>query len=160
MLAEGLGDCDFRGAATGNKGFLLHETADDAEGIVERTFRFVEDEVVGAATDDGDGLTGGFGGYPGDFDGAGAVRGDFFDEAGGAEFVFGKVFNVGYWFATGTLTEMSVALSICLPAGLLYFTDEFHFVSFNILDTHDVDFFEEMESIDVNCISQDRLLYQ
>lgn len=106
-----MGDCDFGGAAAGDEGAFFDEAADDAEGVVEGTFGFVEDEGVGAAADDGDGLLprgGGFvGGDAGDFDGAGAGGGDFFDEGGGAEFVFGEVFDVGYWFAAGALDSFS-----------------------------------------------------
>ncbi len=39
----------------------------------------------------------------GDFDDSRAGGLDFFDEFGGAEFVFGEVVDVGYWFAACAL---------------------------------------------------------
>ena len=54
-----MGDGDFGGAAAGDEGAFFYQAADDAESVVEGAFGFVEDEAVGAAADDGDGL--GFG---------------------------------------------------------------------------------------------------
>lgn len=125
---------------------------------MEGTFRFVENKVIGTSADDGDGLSGGFGGYAGDFDGTGAGRGYFFDKAGGTKFVFGKVFDVCDWFAAGTLD--SSKLGISLPVGTSYFADKLNLITFNILDAHDVHFLEEMKGINVDCISQDGFLYQ
>ena len=66
---------------------------------------FVEDERVGAAADDGDGLAGAF--DTRDFDSARAGGLDFFDEIGVAKLVFGEGVDVGYWFAAGALVRTS-----------------------------------------------------
>ena len=49
----------FRGAAAGDESAPLDQASDDAEGVVERSISFVEDELVGAAEKDGDRLAGG-----------------------------------------------------------------------------------------------------
>ena len=141
MGGEGVGDGDFRGAAAGNEGAFFHEAADDADGVVEGAFGFVEDEGVGAAADDGDGFSlvrGAGGGGRGkgwfdggdtcDFDDAGAGGLDFVDEVGGAEFVFGEGVDVGDGFAAGR------------------FADEFDFVAFDLFDSEDVEFGEEVQA--------------
>lgn len=77
LVGKGLGDFDLGCAAAGDQGFLLDEAADDAEGVVEGAFGFVEDEGVGATADDRHGLPSGFdAGY---FYRAGAGGLDFFD---------------------------------------------------------------------------------
>lgn len=112
---ERLRDGDLRGAASGDERFLFDEAADDAKGVVQGAFGFVEDEVVGAAADDRDGLAGGFGRDAGDFDGARAGGRNFFDKAGSAQFVLAEVFDIRYWFASGALNPS--ALSACFRMG-------------------------------------------
>ena len=67
------------------------------------TFGFIEDETVGATDDDGDGAGGEFGRYAGYFYDAGAGGLNFFEEVGGAEFVFGEGVDVGDGFAACAL---------------------------------------------------------
>ena len=51
-----MGDGNFRGATSRDEGFLLHETTNYAEGVVQASFSFVEDESIGTTADDRDGL--------------------------------------------------------------------------------------------------------
>ena len=74
---------------------------------MERALGLVEDEGIGAASDDGDGAGGVFLGVldAGDFGEAGAEAADFLDEVGGAEFVFCEAVDVCDGFAAGGFAE-------------------------------------------------------
>ena len=48
----------FRRAAAGDQSASLDQTTDDAEGVVKRAIRLVENEFVGTAKKDGNGLAG------------------------------------------------------------------------------------------------------
>ena len=101
LVREGLGDFDLGRAAAGDERFFLDQAADHAQGVVEAALGFVEDEGVGAAADDGDGLARAFDACY--FDGAGAGRLDFFDQVRRAELIFGEGVDVGDGFAACAL---------------------------------------------------------
>lgn len=63
-------DFDLWGAATGEQSLLFDQRADGAVRVVQRALRLVEDEVVGAAADNGYGVYDGL--DAGHFDVAGA----------------------------------------------------------------------------------------
>lgn len=139
---EGVCDGYFGGAAAGDEGFLFHEAADHADGVVEGTFCLVEDEGVGAAADDGDSFVAicRFLADAGDLDDAGAGGLDFVEEVGGAELVFGEGVDVGDGFAAEG------------------FADEFDLGAFDVFDGEDVEFGEEVEGEVVDGVAEDGFL--
>ena len=100
-------------------------------GVMKRTLGFFEDETIGAAADNRDGLRRGL--HAGDFDDTGTVGLNFFDQIGGAEFVFGEGVDVSNGFASSALV-WSDNFFLLLKNEMTYPADEFDLIPFNVLD--------------------------
>ena len=136
---ELMGDFHLDAGATVNKGSLLDESSDDTEGVMEGAVSLVEDQLVGASKEDGDGFAGVR--AASHFDNfSGAASADLLDEFGRAELLSLELVNVSNGGGTDGLG------------------DEIDLFSVDILDNHNLLLGEEMESEIADGLSQDTLL--
>ena len=108
LFGQGGRDGDFGSAASCDERTFLHQAPDHAERVVEGTLGFVQNQAVGAADENGDGVAGQFVRDAGQFHDARARRLGFLQQFGTAEFVFGKGLDVSYGFATCGLFENKI----------------------------------------------------
>lgn len=87
---------------------LLHQAPNNTEGVVERTLGLIENQVIGATDQDGDGLACVL--DTGDFHDSSAVGLNLFNKISTAEFVFCERLNVGDRFAASRLLIYHVNL--------------------------------------------------
>ena len=139
VLLQLMSHFHFHACAAWNERSFLNEGTDDAKGVMEASVSFVEDELVRASHQDGDGLA--LVGALGDFnDFSTATGADLLYKAGAAELLWLELVDVGDGHGTDSLG------------------DEVHIITLDILDHHDSLLGEEMESQVTDSLSEDALL--
>ena len=117
---------------------FLDQTAHDAEGIVNRTFAFVEDELVAAHREDADSAPPILDAR--DLDNFRPIIVRLFYEVRISELVFGKCLDVCDRFASQTLCE------------------KVDLIAFYIFDDEDVEALQEGKGSVIDCVAQNGFL--
>ena len=116
---------------------LLDQAPDDTESVVKGAVRLVQNERVGTAHKDGNGLAGVL--DTRDLDDAGSGGGDLLDEVGGSKLVLGKGVDIGDWLAASALLLWYVSAPPRGREEVAHLADELHLIAFNVLDDQDVE---------------------
>lgn len=100
--SELLGHLDLRGSSSWDDAFVLNETPDNAESVMDGSVGLVQHEVVGSSKKEGNGVS--LFSDSGDLEDLSSVGEGFLgDEVGCSKTLWGELVDVGNWGATDSL---------------------------------------------------------